>query len=179
MRASYASFVCLCVCSKMVTQYLLPHFTPEQVKKHTLWGGTHIVGPSPPPRGVRPGSRKLLNPRPKTRFPSPISLGHSVIPPAFLLDATLLRKVIVKSDGEMTSAIATSVLKHDVTGGVREKLQTASNIIRISERKTRVFVTNIMSEGSAYSVSVLGALEGNGTEIIEETDGNLDPLEHQ
>ena len=78
----------------------------------------------------------------------------------------------------MPSAIATSVLKHDVTGGIREKLQTASNIIRISERKTRVFVTNITSEASAYSVSVLGALEGNGTEIIGGNDGNLD-LEHQ
>ena len=36
-----------------------------------------------------------------------------------------------------------------------------------------------MSEASAYSVSVLGALEGSaGTEIVGETDGNVD-LEHQ
>ena len=69
----------------------------------------------------------------------------------------------------MSVAIATSILKHDVTGGVHEKLQTASNIIRISEGSTRVFVTNITSEVVAHSVCVLGVLEGNGTEITGET----------
>lgn len=84
------------------------------------------------------------------------------------LDATLLRKVFVKSDGQMSVTIATSNLKHDVTGGVREKLQTASNIIRISKEHTRVFVLNILSEAVAYSVCNLGVLEGNGTEILAE-----------
>lgn len=80
----------------------------------------------------------------------------------------------VKSDGQITVAIATSSLKHDVTGGVREKLQTASNIIRVSEKHTRVFVLNIMSEAVAYSACVLGVLDGNGTEILAETQESLD-----
>jgi len=81
----------------------------------------------------------------------------------------LLRKVYVKPDGQMTVTIATSNLHHDVTGGIREKLQTASNIIRISEKQSRVFVLNIMSEAVAYSVCSRGVLEGNGTEILAET----------
>lgn len=81
----------------------------------------------------------------------------------------LLRKVYVKSDGQMNVTIATSNLHHDVTGGIREKLQTASNIIRISEQHSRVFVLNIMSETVAYSVCSRGVLDGNGTEILAET----------
>lgn len=84
-------------------------------------------------------------------------------------DSMLLRKVYVKSDGQMTVTIATSNLHHDVTGGIREKLQTASNIIRISEKHSRVFVLNIMSETVAYSVCSRGVLDGNGTEILPET----------
>lgn len=86
-----------------------------------------------------------------------------------LLDSVLLRKVCVKSDGQMNVTIATSNLHHDVTGGIREKLQTASNIIRISEHHSRVFVLNIMSETVAYSVCSRGVLDGNGTEILAET----------
>lgn len=86
-----------------------------------------------------------------------------------LLDSMLLRKVYVNSDGQMNVTIATSNLHHDVTGGIREKLQTASNIIRISEKHTRVFVLNIMSETVAYSVCSRGILDGNGTEILAET----------
>ena len=81
----------------------------------------------------------------------------------------LLKKVYVKPDGQMTVTIATSNLYHDVTGGIREKLQTASNIIRISEKQSRVFVLNIMSGAVAYSVCSCGVLEGNGTEILAET----------
>lgn len=104
---------------------------------------------------------------------TPISIQRAVTVNTFLLDATLLSKVSVDPDGKISITIATTALKHDVTGGVREKLQTASNIIRISEAKTRVFVTNVMSEVSAYSVCVLGVLEGKGTEIIGETEGSL------
>lgn len=71
--------------------------------------------------------------------------------------------------GRMSVAIATSVLTHDVTGGVCEKLRTASNIVLISGGKTRVFVANVMAEATVYSVCVLGALsedEENGTEIL-------------
>ena len=74
----------------------------------------------------------------------------------------------MKPDGKLLVAIATSILKHDVTGGVLEKLQTVTNIIHISEGNTRVFVANIASEVAAYSACVLGILEGNGTEITEE-----------
>jgi len=84
--------------------------------------------------------------------------------------ATLLRRVTVKPDGRILSAVETSTLKHDVTGGVWEKLQTASNIVRISEGNTRIFVTNIMSEAVARSVCVLGVLEGKGTEIVGELE---------
>ena len=86
-----------------------------------------------------------------------------------ILGSLLLRKVYVKSDGQMTVTIATSNLHHDVTGGIREKLQTASNIIRISEKHSRVFVLNIMSETVAHSVCSRGVLDGNGTEILAET----------
>lgn len=88
-----------------------------------------------------------------------------------------MKRVIVKPDGKISVAIATSSLKHDVTGGVLEKLQAASNIICISEGTTRVFVTNIMSESASYSVCVLGVLEGTGTEIMGETQDMID-LEH-
>ena len=74
----------------------------------------------------------------------------------------------MKPDGKLSVSVATSILKHDVTGGVLEKLQTATNIIHISEGNTRVFVANITSEVAAYSACVLGILEGNGTEITEE-----------
>ena len=77
-----------------------------------------------------------------------------------------MREVFVKSDGQLSIAIATSSLDHDVTGGVRGKLQTASNIIRISGGNTRVFVLNIMSGADAYAVCALGVLEGKGTEIL-------------
>lgn len=69
----------------------------------------------------------------------------------------------------MAVTIATSSLNHDVTGGVKEKLQTAANIIRISDKRTRVFVLNIMSEAVAYSACNQGVLDGNGTEILAET----------
>ncbi|XP_022782347.1 uncharacterized protein LOC111323292 isoform X1 [Stylophora pistillata] len=75
-------------------------------------------------------------------------------------DALLLRNVFVKSNGGFSNAITTSSLEHDVTGGVRGKLQTASNIIHISGGNTRVFVLNIMSGSDAYSVCALGVLEG-------------------
>lgn len=74
----------------------------------------------------------------------------------------------MKPDGKLSVSVATSILKHDVTGGVLEKLQTARNIIHISEGNTRVFVANITSEGAAYSACVLGILEESGTEITEE-----------
>ena len=86
-------------------------------------------------------------------------------------DATLIRKVFVNPNGKMSVAIATSALTHDVTGGVREKLRTASNIVLISGGKTRVFVANVMAEATVYSVCVLGVLtqdEKSGTEILGE-----------
>lgn len=76
--------------------------------------------------------------------------------------------MFVKSDGGFSNAITTSSLEHDVTGGVRGKLQTASNIIHLSEGNTRVFVLNITSGSDAYSVCALGVLEGKGTEILAE-----------
>lgn len=91
-----------------------------------------------------------------------------------LLDATLLRKVCIKSDGQMAVTVATSSLKHDVTGGIREKLQTALNIIRISEKHTRVFVVNILSDAVAYSACTLGVLDGSGTEILPENQESTD-----
>ena len=88
----------------------------------------------------------------------------------FSSGATLLRRVSVKPNGKLTVAIETSAFTHDVTGGVWEKLRTASNIVLISEGQTRVFVGNIMSEAIAYSVCVLGVLENErGTEIVGES----------
>ncbi|XP_068674230.1 uncharacterized protein [Montipora foliosa] len=81
--------------------------------------------------------------------------------------ATLLRRVSVKPNGKLTIAIETSALTHDVTGGVWEKLRTASNIVLISEGQTRVFVGNIMSETVAYSVCVLGVLENERGFILK------------
>ena len=75
--------------------------------------------------------------------------------------------MVIKSDGTAAVAIATSSLPHDVTGGVREKLQTALRIILSCGGRTKCFVTNILSR-SAYSVCVLGVLDGDGTEIVGE-----------
>ena len=81
--------------------------------------------------------------------------------------AVLLQRVQIQQDGEVKVAIATSALSHDVTGGVRAKLQTAGNIVRTSCGKTRVFVTNVLGD-NAFSACVQGVLNGRGTEIVAE-----------
>ena len=76
--------------------------------------------------------------------------------------AVLLQRVQIQQDGEVKVAIATSALSHDVTGGVRAKLQTAGNIVRTSCGKTRVFVTNVLGD-NAFSACVQGVLRtGHG-----------------
>ena len=82
-----------------------------------------------------------------------------------ILGAVLLQKIEINEDGDPTFAIATSHLQHDVTGGVREKLQSAVNIVRNSRGQTSVFVAHVDSE-SAYSACVRGRTAGSGTEIV-------------
>ena len=81
------------------------------------------------------------------------------------LGANLLQKIEIEKNGEPSVTIATSHLQHDVTGGVREKLQSAVNIVRGTQGQTSVFVARIDSE-SAYSACVSGRNVGNGTEIV-------------
>ena len=77
----------------------------------------------------------------------------------------LLHRVVVQADGQLKVPIATSSLQHDVTGGVRAKLESAGNVVRISGGKTRVFVVKLTSD-SAQSACIHGVLRGPGTEIV-------------
>ncbi|XP_031564941.1 isopentenyl phosphate kinase-like [Actinia tenebrosa] len=79
--------------------------------------------------------------------------------------AVLLQQINVTKDGDISVPIATNILGHDVTDGVKGKLKSISNIVISSNGLTKVFVANILSD-SAYRTCIEGCTsQGEGTEI--------------
>ncbi|XP_050417970.1 uncharacterized protein LOC126831491 [Patella vulgata] len=86
--------------------------------------------------------------------------------PPSLTDAVLLPKIYVESNGDISNNISTSQASHDVTGGIKLKLQTAINIVKQSP-STKLFISQIGSE-STQNICCEEITESNsfiGTEI--------------
>ena len=82
--------------------------------------------------------------------------------------AVLLPKIIAKKDGKTDVSLSTSVLHHDVSGGILAKTASCCDIVRNTEGKTAVFVCSVSSKG-AFNVCTTGSLdEEEGTQILCE-----------
>ena len=80
--------------------------------------------------------------------------------------AFLIPEICAKHDGNVDIPICTSVLKEDVTGGIRLKLDSACEILRNSKGDTTVFICGVSSQG-AFNACVTGNLNGEmGTKIV-------------
>ncbi|KAK3747623.1 hypothetical protein QZH41_013672 [Actinostola sp. cb2023] len=85
--------------------------------------------------------------------------------------AILLNEINVAADGNILVPIATNTHSHDVTGGLRGKLQSAVNIVTTSKGRTKVFVANILSECALKSCVDGCTTPGEGT-VIKLASGN-------
>ena len=83
-----------------------------------------------------------------------------------IVDAVLLKEIIL-SDCETThNEVVTRCSSEDVTGGMQLKLTTASDIVKLSQGKTPVFICHISSPG-AVNACLFGDFKGEqGTKIF-------------
>ncbi|XP_071831901.1 uncharacterized protein [Apostichopus japonicus] len=91
--------------------------------------------------------------------------GVYTLPPSHK-DATLIPEIHFSEDGEIMTAVTMDTKSHDVTGGLKIKLQTAWNILNESKGTIPVFVCNICSKAAEYSCCHGYLYEEIGTAIL-------------
>ena len=87
----------------------------------------------------------------------------------FILGACLIPRLTVQEDGSLSCPVTTSNSYHDVTGGIKLKLDSAALITRLGQGHPPVFICQIGSP-SANSAVLSGTLdEGSGTMILYDS----------
>ena len=85
-------------------------------------------------------------------------------------EAELVPEICVKPDGNIDVPVSTSVLKQDVTGGIKLKLDSAREIVHNNKGNTTVFICNVTSS-AALNACLSGNLNGEeGTKIVYQDD---------
>ena len=80
-------------------------------------------------------------------------------------DAKLIKEITVSEEGTISSDILTTSNKHDVTGGILLKLQTAIDIVRFTKEDTPVFICKVGSQ-AAECACLTGTIDSlSGTKI--------------
>nr|XP_033774388.1 isopentenyl phosphate kinase-like isoform X3 [Geotrypetes seraphini] len=81
-------------------------------------------------------------------------------------DAKLVDSIVTHLDGTFEPDVLTSALPHDITGGVKLKIQTATSIVAKSRGAVTVFICKLESE-SAEGACTQGEIRtGQGTKIF-------------
>ncbi len=85
--------------------------------------------------------------------------------PSDIDTAVLIQQISAKNDGSIDIPVSTSVIKHDVTGGIQLKLESACKIVVKSEGKTPVYICDVTSK-AAENICIHGDYLGEpGTQI--------------